>query len=109
MKIYELTNRGYKSVDEDLPQISFSEENCYRSSIDGHCLKLGYELENIPFDIIWSYFLILPQDIHNNMPCGTLFIDVPVGEEFDTIIYIVRFDKKEFEKIKKIYLTNFPK
>lgn len=109
MKIYELTNKGYISVDEDLPQINFSEENCYRSSIDGCCLKLGYELDNIPFDIILSYFLILPQDIHNNIPCGTLFINVPVGEDFDTIIYIVRFEEKEFEKIKKIYLTNFPK
>ena len=109
MKIYELTNRGYKSVDEDLPRISFSEENCYRSSIDGHCLKLGYELDNIPFDINLAYFSILLQDIHNNIPCGTLFVDVPVGENFDTIIYIVRFDEKEFEEIKKNYLTNFPK
>ena len=109
MTIYELTNKGYESVENDLPQIVFSEEKCYRSSIDGRCLKLGYELDNMPFDIILSYFLILPQDIHSNIPCGTLFVDVPVGEDFDTIIYIVRFDDKEFEKIKKIYLTNFPK
>lgn len=109
MKIYELTNRGYESVDEDLSQIIFSEEKCYRSSINDHWLKLGYELDNIPFDITLSYFLILLQDIHNNTPCGTLFVNVPVGEDFDTIIYIVRFDEKEFEKIKKIYLTNFPK
>lgn len=109
MKIYELTNKGYESVDEDLPQIIFSEEKCYRSSIDDHSLKLGYELDNVPFDIILSYFLILQQDIHNNIPCGTLFVNVPVDDEYDTITYIVRFDEKEFEKIKKIYLTNFPK
>ena len=109
MKIYELTNRGYESVDEDLPQIVFSEEKCYCNSIDDQGLKLGYELDNMPFDIILSYFLIFQQDIHSNIPCGTLFVDVPVGEDFDTIIYIVRFDEKEFEKIKKIYLTNFPK
>lgn len=108
MTIYELTNKGYESVEEDLPQIVFSEEKCYRSSINDHSLKLEYELKNMPFDINLSYFLILLQDIHNNIPCGTLFIDVPVGEDFDTIIYIVRFDEKEFEKIKKIYLTNFP-
>lgn len=109
MKMYELTNKGYESVEDDLPQIIFSEEKCYRSSIDGCCLKLGYELENIPFDINLSYFLVLLQDIHNNITCGTLFIEVPVGEEFDVIQYIVRFDEKEFKKIKKIYLTNFPK
>lgn len=108
MTIYELTNKGYESVEDDLPQIVFSEEKCYRSSIDGQYLKLGYELDNMPFDIILSYFLILQQDMHNNTPCGTLFVSVPVGEEYDTIIYIVRFDEKEFEKIKKIYLTNFP-
>lgn len=109
MKIYELTNKGYESVDNDLPQIIFSEEKCYRSSIGGQCLKLGYELDNMPFDINLAYFSILLQDIHNNIPCGTLFVDVPVGENFDTIIYIVRFDEKEFEEIKKNYLTNFPK
>lgn len=109
MKIYELTNKGYESVDNDLPQIIFSEEKCYRSSIGGQCLKLGYELDNVPFDINLAYFSILLQDIHNNIPCGTLFVDVPVGENFDTIIYIVRFDEKEFEEIKKKYLTNFPK
>ena len=109
MKIYELTNRGYESVDNDLPQIIFSEEKCYQSSIGGQCLKLGYELDNMPFDINLACFSILLQDIHNNIPCGILFVDVPVGENFDTIIYIVRFDEKEFEKIKKIYLTNFPK
>ena len=108
MKIYELTNRGYESVEDDLPQIIFTEENCYRSSIDNHCLKLGYELDSIPFDINLSYFLILLQDIHNNIPCGTLFVNVPVDEEYDIIKYIVRFEEKEFEKIKKIYLTNFP-
>ena len=108
MIIYELTNKGYESVEEDLPQIVFSEEQCCQSKIDGHCFKLGYELDNIPFDIILSYFLILRQDIHNNIPCGTLFVNVPVDEDFDTITYIVRFEEKEFEKIKKIYLTNFP-
>lgn len=108
MTIYELTNKGYESVEEDLPQIVFSEEKCYRSSINDHSLKLEYELDNIPFDIILSHLLVLRKDIHNNIPCGTLFINVPVGEEFDTITYIVRFDEKEFEKIKKIYLTNFP-
>ncbi len=108
MRLYELTNKGYESVEEDLPQIIFLEENCYRSSIDDDCLKLGYKLDDIPFDIILSYFLILQQDIHNNIPCGTLFISVPVGEEYDTITYIVRFDENEFKKIKKIYLTNFP-
>lgn len=101
MKIYELTNKGYESVENDLPQIIFSEEKCYRSCIDGQCLKLGYELDNMPFDIILSYFLILQQDIHNNIPCGTLLVSVPAGEEYDTITYIVRFDEKEFEKIKK--------
>ena len=101
MKLYELTNKGHVSVENDLPQIVFSEEKCYRSSIDSLCLKLGYELDNMPFDIILSYFLILQQDIHNNIPCGTLFVSVPVGEDFDTIIYIVRFEENEFEEIKK--------
>ena len=100
MTIYELTNKGYEPAEEDLPQIVFSEEKCYQSSIDRHCLKLGYELENMPFNINLSYFLVLLQDIHNNIPCGTLFVHVPVGEDFDIISYIVRFDNKEFEKIK---------
>ncbi len=108
MTIYELTNKGYESVEEDLPKIVFSEEQCYQSSIDDYCLKLEYDLDNMPFDIILSYFLVLRQDVHNNIPCGTLFVSVPVDEEYDTIIYIVRFDEKEFNKIKKIYLTNFP-
>ena len=101
MKLYELTNKGCKSVD-CLPQIIFREENIFRNTISGLELKLDYELEDMPFDINFSYFSILLQDIHNNIPCGTLFINVPVGEEFDTITYIVRFDEKEFEKIKKI-------
>lgn len=109
MTIYELTNKGYESVEEDLPQIVFSEEQCCQSKVDVHCFKLEYALDNIPFDINLAYFSILLQDIHNNLPCGTLFVDVPVGENFDTIIYIVRFDEREFEEIKKIYLTNFPK
>lgn len=108
MIVYELTNKSYEVAD-GLPQIAFSEKKCYHNSIDDHSLKLEYELENIPFDVNLSYFLILLQDIHNNIPCGTLFIDVPVDENFDTIIYIVRFNEKEFKKIKKIYLTNFPK
>lgn len=108
MIVYELTSKGYEEAD-GLPQMAFSEEKCYYNSIDDHSLKLEYELENMPFDINLSYFSILLQDIHNNIPCGTLFIDVPVGEDFDTIIYTVRFDEKEFEKIKKFYLTNFPK
>ena len=108
MIVYELTSKGYEAVD-DLPQMAFSEEKCYHNSIDDHSLKLEYELENMPFDINLSYFSILLQDIHSNTPCGTLYVHVPVGEDFDTIIYIVRFDEQEFEKIKKIYLTNFPK
>ncbi len=107
MRIYELTNKGCELVD-CLPQIVFWEKNVFRNTLNDYELKLEYELENIPFDINLSYFSILLQDIHNNIPCGTLFINIPVGEDFDTIIYIVRFDEKEFEKIKKIYLTNFP-
>ncbi len=109
MKIYELANKRYESVDEDLPQIIFSEEKCFRNSINDYSLKLEYELDNMPFDINLSYFLILLQDIHNNLPCGMLYVNVPTGEDYDIITYIVRFDEKEFEKIKKIYLTNFPK
>ena len=108
MKIYELTNKGYESVDEDIPKINFTEENCFWSISNDYVLKLEYELENIPFDINLSYFLVLLQDIHNNIPCGTLFVHVPVGEDYDIITYIVRFNEEEFEKIKKIYLTKFP-
>ena len=108
MRVYELTNKGCELV-KCLPQIIFQKENVFHNTINDYELKLEYELENIPFDINRSYFLILLQDIHNNIPCGTLFVDVPVGEDFDTITYIVRFDEKEFQKIKKIYLTNFPK
>ena len=109
MIIYELTNKGYESVDCLLPQIILREDNIVRSSISDNELKLEYALENIPFDINLSYFLVLLQDIHDNIPCGTLFVNVPADEDYDTIIYIVRFEEKEFEKIKKIYLTNFPK
>ena len=108
MKIYELTKKGYESVDEDIPKINFTEENCFWSTSNDYVLKLEYELENIPFDINLSYFLVLLQDIHNNLPCGTLFVHVPVGEDYDIITYIVRFNEEEFEKIKKIYLTKFP-
>lgn len=100
MRVYELTSKGCESVD-CLPQIVFREENVLQNVIDDCELKLEYELENMPFDINLSYFSILLQDIHKNIPCGTLFINVPVGEDFDTIIYIVRFEDKEFEKIKK--------
>lgn len=100
MKIYELTNKGCESVD-CLPEVIFREQNVLKNVIDDCELKLEYELENMPFDINLSYFSILLQDIHKNIPCGTLFINVPVGEDFDTIIYIVRFDKKEFKKVKK--------
>ena len=100
MRVYELTNKGCESVD-CLPQIVFREENVFRNTISDFELKLEYELKDMPFDINRSYFSILLQDIHNNIPCGTLFVDVPVGENFDTIIYIVRFVEKEFEEIKK--------
>ena len=100
MKIYELTNKGCESVN-CLPEVVFREENVLQNVIDDCELKLEYELGNMPFDINLSYFSILLQDIHKNIPCGTLFINIPVGEDFDTIIYIVRFDKKEFKKIKK--------
>ncbi len=108
MRIYELTNKGCDLVD-CLPQIVFREENVFRNTVGNYELKLEYELENMPFDINLSYFSILLQDIHKNIPCGTLFVEVPVGEDFDIITYIVRFDEKEFEKIQKNYLTNFPK
>ena len=101
MKIYELTNKGYESVDDIFPQINFTEENCYWYTINDYALKLEYELDNMPFDINLSYFLVLLQDIHNNIPCGTLFVHVPVGEDYDTITYIVRFNEEEFEKIQK--------
>ena len=101
MKIYELTNKGYELVDDDLPQINFAEENCFWPTINGHTLKLEYELKNMPFDINLSYLLVLLQDIHNNIPCGTLFVHVPVGEDYDIITYIVRFNEEEFKKLKK--------
>ena len=99
MRVYELTTKGCELVD-CLPQIVFQEENVLRNTIDTCELKLEYEFENMPFDINLSYFSILLQDIHNEIPCGMLFVNVPVGEDFDTIIYIVRFDEKEFEQIK---------
>ena len=108
MIIYELTNKGYELVNDLLPQITLREDNIVHSSNNNNELKLEYELENMPFDINLSYFLVLLQDIHNNVPCGTLFVNVPADEDYDIITYIVRFDEKEFEKIKKIYLTNFP-
>lgn len=108
MRVYEVTSKGCEKVN-CFPQIVFRKENVFRNTINDHELKLEYALDNIPFDINLAYFSILLQDIHNNIPCGTLFVDVPVGENFDTIIYIVRFDEKEFEEIKKNYLTNFPK
>ena len=100
MRIYELTNKGCKSVD-CLPQIIFREKNVLRNTICDCELKLEYELENMPFDINRSYFSISLQDIHNNIPCGTLFVHVPVGEDYDIITYIVRFNEEEFKKIKK--------
>ena len=109
MRLYELTNRGHDEVSVFLPQIVFTEEKCFKKAIDGCSLKLDYDLDSMPFDINLSYFSVLLHDIHNNSPCGTLFVNVPVDENFDTIIYIVRFDEKEFEEIKKIYLTIFPK
>lgn len=108
MIIYELTNGSYEPM-TCLPQIVFTEDSVYRSSVNDNELKLEYDLEDVPFDINRSYFSILLQDINNNIPCGMLFVSVPVGEEFDTIIYIVRFGDREFEKIKNFYLTKFPK
>lgn len=100
MKIYELTETGYEAVEDILPQIIFQECNVSQNSIDDNELKLEYGLE-MPFDINRAYFSILMQDIHRDIPCGTLFVLVPIGEDFDTIIYTVRFDEKEFKKIKK--------
>lgn len=110
MTMYELTNRGYEAVDYYIPQIDFCEDSVFSSTKNGIYLKLEYELENMPFDINRASFLILLQDIHNNTPCGTLLISVPIGEETnDIILYTIRFSREEFDKIKKIYLTNFPK
>ena len=108
MKIYELNNKGCISV-ECLPPIAFHRKNVCWSDINEIELRLEYQLEEMPFDINSANFSILFHDIHKNLPCGTLFVQVPVGEDFDTITYIVRFDEKEFEKIKKNYLTNFLK
>ena len=101
MTIYELTNKGCELVNDLLPQITLREDNIVHSSNNNNELKLEYELDNMPFDINLSYFSVLLQDIHNNIPCGTLFVNVPADEDYDTIIYIVRFEEKEFEKIKK--------
>ena len=70
MIIYELTNKGYELANDLLPQITLREDNIVHSSINNNELKLEYELDNMPFDINLSYFLILLQDIHNNIPCG---------------------------------------
>ena len=101
MIIYELTNKGCELVNDLLPQITLREDNIVHSSNNNNELKLECELDNMPFDINLSYFSVLLQDIHNNIPCGTLFVNVPADEDYDTIIYIVRFEEKEFEKIKK--------
>jgi len=108
MRVYELANNGCETI-TCLPELIFQEDGVIRSSISEKELKLEYGLENMPFEINRSAFSILLQDIHNNIPCGILFVSVPICEDFDTITYIVRFDEKEFEKIKKICLTNFPK
>lgn len=101
MTIYELTNRGYEKVDDYFSLIDFYEGDVYYSTKNEVELRLEYNLKNIPFDINGSYFTILLQDIYNNISCGTLFVSLPVGEDFDTIIYTIRFSEKEFEKIKK--------
>lgn len=108
MKVYELTNNGYEM--EDVPQIFFDESNILSCQAHENELKLSYDVsEEFLFPILDSWISVLIQDIHNNYLCGILSVNVPVGEDIDTIIYIIRFGEKEFEKIKKIYLTNFLK
>ena len=101
MKVYELTNSGCEIVECYLPPITFQEDKVFCSLRNENELRLEYDLENVPLNINCSHFSVLLQDIHNNIPCGMLFVSVPVGESYDTIIYIVRFSEKEFNIIKK--------
>jgi len=107
MKIYELTSWGLEDVEDCLGEICFQEDNIVDQIKVDDALKLEYEFKNWPFQINRSFFSVLLQDIHSNIPCGTLFVMVPTDEDYDLITYIVRFDTEEFEKIKKIYLTKF--
>ena len=108
MRIYELTANGYET--ESVPQVVFDESNVYSCQIHENELRILCDVSSeFLFPTLGSWISILIQDIHSEMSCGVLSVEVPVGEGFDTIIYIVRFSEREFEKIKKIYLTTFPK
>lgn len=101
MIIYELTNEGHEKVEDCLPKMAFQEDKVFRTVKNNHELKLEYEFDNMPFSINRSHFSILLQDIHNERPCGTLFVSLPLDEGFDTITYTVRFSEREFEVLKK--------
>ena len=106
MKVYELTNNGYET--ENVPQIIFDDLNMFSYQINANELKLSYDVsEEFMFPVLDSWISVLIQDIHNDILCGILSVNVPLGEDCDTITYIIRFDEIEFEKIKKIYLTKF--
>lgn len=108
MRVYELTTNGYET--EDVPQIVFDESNVTGCQMCENGIKISYDVsQDFLFSTFNSWISVLIQDIHNQTPCGILSVDVDVGEDFDTIIYIVRFDEKEFLKIKNFYLTKIPK
>ena len=107
MKVYELTATGYET--EDVPQIVFDESNVIGCQMCENGIKIFYDVsQDFLFPTFNSWISVLIQDIHNQILGGVLSVNVPIGEYFDTIIYIVRFDEKEFEIIKKILLDKFP-
>lgn len=108
MKIYELTSSGHEDVNELIRQ-TFSEYSVYSCDKNETRLLLPYEFDDPPFDIISCQFSILIKDIEQNTPAGILTVQVCDRANIDDIVYIVRFDEEEFEKIKKIYLTKLQK
>lgn len=109
MKIYERTQFGYES--ECMPQIIFRIDKITACCIGINELKIRYNAdESFPFPVLSSWVSVLTQDIHNNIPCGKMLVTIPSSETTNDVIeYIIRFEKKEFNKIKKFFLTNVPK
>ena len=109
MKIYERTQLGYES--ECMPQIIFTIDKITGCCIGVNEFKIYYNAGNsFPFPVLSSWVSILTQDIHNSIPCGIMLVTIPSTETTDDIIeYTVRFEKEEFNKIKKFILTNVPK
>lgn len=101
MKLYEkILKDGYDKVDQEIDLLVPDNIISIKSCDNG--ITASYYFDSfIGFPVCSARLSVMESDIHNDIPCGIFEIDIVDADVIDTISYLARFTKEEFEMVKK--------